>query len=621
MEKDTPINPLLQDLSPNDLRDIIRSRSEEIARYLSANLEPRGGGSEAAEELLPQEEEEEEEDGFFDDGPRLPPHALNEAGKFMIADSTTLTIPADHALQAPVDELLAPYTNKHLTEAATRTFGGDRQLSQSLRVLTRTRNPGQQHPLPLSAGQYFMSDIDASVFMAVLWPGMYASSLSVLSEVRKRLGSAWLCALIKRRTEDGGAPRFLDAGTGGAAAMAWKDVLGAELEVMREEGDDSGGGGAADAESDFAGRRTVLAASDALRHRASRLLDDTSFLPRLPDYVHVRHSQTEEDARDPPKRKEFDVIIASHELWALKEDYERKEHVQNLWSMLNPNGGVLILIEKGIQRGFEVIAGARKFILDDLLAPQCVMGREEAQAQKNHRAEEHDEGAPAGDIGMIIAPCTNHAKCPMYTAPGKSVGRKDYCSFKQRFHRPSYLSAILSHERGHNHEDVQFSYLAVQRGRDLRDATPNPTATTTTTGDVVGDIIQGDTATDLAFAGYENTDAQRRNLLRAADKYHTPPPPLTLAHASTHPLSLPRILWPPLKRSGHVALDVCTPAGKVERWTVAKSSGKVPYKAARKSEWGDLWALGAKTRTTRGLRLGEPERTAKSKKKKLKNST
>lgn len=590
-----PLSSLPEDISPSDIQATIRSRTEEVAQYLSADLVPRDEEGEAesedADDAVDARPAYMEEDAFFDDGPRLPRHELTQAGKFIIDDNTTLTIPSNHPLSEPVADLLAPYSNKHLCEAAWDTFG-DRKLSQSLRVLTKSRNPGQQHPLPLTAGQHFMSDIEASIFMAVLWPGMYASSLSVLSEIRKRLGSTWLRSLIKRSAEDGGPPRVLDAGTGGAAAMAWKDVLAAEMEVMREEGDDT-----VDVDG-FAGRRTVLAASDSLRHRSSRLLEDTSFVPRLPDYVHVRHAPTEEDARQPPKRKEFDVIIASHALWPFSEDYERKEYVQNLWSLLNPNGGVLILIEKGIQRGFEVIAGARQFILEDLLSAHCVM---------NQKAKPpNEDGTPAGEKGMIIAPCTNHAKCPMYTIRGKSVGREDYCSFKQRYHRPSYLSDILSDERGHNHEDVQFSYLAVQRGRNLRDENK--------------DIKQGDTATDLAFAGYENIDAQKHNLQRAAAKYNTPAP-MALAQESTHPLSLPRILWSPLKRSGHVSMDVCTPAGKIERWTVAKSSGKVPYKAARKSDWGDLWALGAKGRVERSLRLGESERLAKIKKKKLKNTT
>lgn len=53
--------------------------------------------------------------------------------------------------------------------------------------------------------------------------------------------------------------------------------------------------------------------------------------------------------------------------------------------------------------------------------------------------------------------------------------------------------------------------------------------------------------------------------------------------------SWPRLVRPPLKRHGHVILDVCAPSGSLERFTVSKSHGRQVYYDARKSEWGDLW--------------------------------
>ena len=60
-----------------------------------------------------------------------------------------------------------------------------------------------------------------------------------------------------------------------------------------------------------------------------------------------------------------------------------------------------------------------------------------------------------------------------------------------------------------------------------------------------------------------------------------------------------------MKRRGHVIFDLCTPAGNIERWTVPRSYSRQAYRDARKSNWGDLWALGAKTRIPRNLKLGE----------------
>lgn len=170
---------------------------------------------------------------------------------------------------------------------------------------------------------------------------------------------------------------------------------------------------------------------------------------------------------------------------------------------------------------------------------------------------------------MIIAPCTNHSTCPMHNPAGPTKGRRDYCHFEQRYIRPPFLQRIMG-AKDRNHEDVKFSYLAVQRGVDLRQERG---------------IRQGAEATDAAFEGYEHLEESETS--------------------SFEPLSLPRAVYPPLKRRGHVIFDLCTPAGKIERWTVPRSFSRQAYRDARKSNWGDLWALGAKTRIPRKLNLGD----------------
>jgi len=53
--------------------------------------------------------------------------------------------------------------------------------------------------------------------------------------------------------------------------------------------------------------------------------------------------------------------------------------------------------------------------------------------------------------------------------------------------------------------------------------------------------------------------------------------------------SWPRIIRQPLRRSKHVMLDLCTPEGKIVRETIPKSRGKMVYKDAKSSFWGNLW--------------------------------
>jgi ribosomal protein RSM22 (predicted rRNA methylase) len=322
------------------------------------------------------------------------------------------------------------------------------------------------------------------------------------------------------------------------------------------------------------------------------MLENTTFLPRLPDYLHARETPTLDDKRA-PRRKQFDLIIAPHALLGIEEDYLRKEYVENLWALLNPNGGVLILIEKGHQKGFEAIGGAREMLLKRKISSPGSTEYDELTESSSENIKVQKEP------GMIIAPCTNHDRCPMYHVDGQSKGRKDYCHFEQRYIRPPFLQRILG-AKDRNHEDLKFSYLAVQRGVDLRQT---------------DNIPQGVDATEAAFEGYEfaNEASEESTSERAESTVAEPSPPQP--KQNVHTLSLPRLIYTPMKRRGHVIFDLCTPSGKIERWTVPRSYSRQAYKDARKARWGDLWALGAKTRIPRNLKLGDKH--GESKKEKL----
>lgn len=56
-----------------------------------------------------------------------------------------------------------------------------------------------------------------------------------------------------------------------------------------------------------------------------------------------------------------------------------------------------------------------------------------------------------------------------------------------------------------------------------------------------------------------------------------------------------RIVQPPMKRGGHVYLDLCSSVGsdvsegKLQRLVAVRSGIRALYLHARKSRWGDLW--------------------------------
>lgn len=560
--------------------------AQEKAREQKELAEEQEEGLEEEEEV--EEEVEEEEDRGRDaqylewypgvEGPRL--HKYSVEGQFRTSPSTLFLPKVDFV--DPITQLLKRADITHVRAAAEKGFGG-RGLPDSPSTTSSRKHP--QKGLGIEASHHRMSEIEADAFIATALPGIYASATSTLVEVRKRLGADWIRGLLKRQDGDGAGPRVLDAGAGGAGLSAWQSMVQAEWDLMREE--DEG------LEDMPPGKKTVIVGSDSLRHRLSRFLENTQFLPRLPHYVHsVDNNEKQLDASEvPQKRKVYDVIIATHLLMPMEKEWRRREALDNLWSLLSPEGGVLIVLEKGHPRGFEAVAEVRQRLLDEFIIPPTLEPAPEEIEQNREREREP---------GMIVAPCTNHSKCPMYLTRGISGGRKDFCHFSQRFIRPPFLQQVLRAAH-RNHEDIDFSFIAVRRGMpssaststsasapdhsELSDWQP-PTERGAQSSDVINpiSILQGEPATTAAFSGYESV---------SPDSASRP-----------HPLSLPRNILPPLKRKGHVTLDLCTPSGTIERWTIPRSFSKQAYHDARKAQWGDLWALGAKTRIHRSVRLG-----------------
>ena len=477
-------------------------------------------------------------------------HPYTETGKFGTTPRTIL-LPMEGIVQ-PITELLKRTNVKHVRMAAENCLGGP-GLPHSPATRRSKHGMYPQLPVGLNPSNREMGEIDADAFISTVFPFNYATSISTLTEVRKRMGSGWIRSLLD--AHDGQGPRILDYGSGGAGAAAWEDVLQAEWDVMREKGEVKG------PNPDPHGRKTVVVGSDTLRYRISRFLNNTTFLPRIPDYVHSHNiSNHSIDSKAPGHgKKSYDLIIASNVFMRYspavnsKDSHRRGFILDNLWSLLNSSSGILLVIEKGHPRGFEEVADVRRRLLENFICP----GNDHS---KNFPEVSTNDGNR--EPGRIIAPCTNHTHCPMYLNRGVTEGRHDFCHFKQRFIRPHFLQRVLE-AKHHNHEDVQYSYLAVQRGVISSDGGPS-----------------GREATERAFKGY-------------ADSKEPP-----------HAAALPRNIMQPLKRTGHVIFDLCTPEGKLERWTLPRSFNKQAYHDARKAKWGDLWALGAKTRVNRTPRLG-----------------
>ncbi|KAG0138539.1 mitochondrial small ribosomal subunit Rsm22-domain-containing protein [Tuber indicum] len=508
-------------------------------------------------------------------------HPLTSAGRF---ESSQIRLPP--SVRDGTESVIADVAASHLAESAHKTLGGPHlQFSP---VYSRKRS---KHTLtiPLNPMNSRMSGMDADVFLTAVMPGLYAQCLSSLTELRKRLGGDWVLG------GDGepGVRNVLDVGGGGAGVLAWRSVIEVEEELRKdrlsgrtEKPPHGPDGGALPAGGERSGMRAVVVAGSIdLRGKVSRLLDDTLFIPRMPNiyFENLNHTPgglAEKNKAQP--RKLYDLIIATNNLLPIVKSFYRRQAIEQLWSHLNPNGGVLLMIERGTPMGFEAIAYARSIILGDYI--KDVGGAFQSLPATNApgSASPPIEKGP----GAIIAPCTNHEQCPMFVSgPTDGTQRKDYCRFSQRYERPGYLQELME-ESSKNHEDLEYSYVAFRRGVDHRTDTKNKISPT------IDDF------------GIIPVDGEPHMPVQS---------PYTVSQLRNHCLALPRIILPPIKRDGHVILDVCTPTGFIERWVVPKSAGKLEFRDARKSGWGDLWALGAKSRTRRNIKIGGGNKRFKSK--------
>ncbi|RCI12558.1 hypothetical protein L249_0835 [Ophiocordyceps polyrhachis-furcata BCC 54312] len=484
-----------------------------------------------------------------------------------------LTIPPKD-LDGPVRQLLSRTHIDHVKKAADLIYR-DKSFANSPATIPGSKSSPMEG-VALPPDQRSMSSIEADAFLAVFMPPAYASILRILSEVRKRIGTEWLQSRLKQGAR--GQLSILDAGAGGAALVAWDQIVKAEWGVLKEKGKVRRG------DEPPPSKKAAIVGSSRLRERVVTFLPDATLLTRLPDYLHSGQTKGEhlEAGDQQQQQKQYDIVVASHLF--LKEDagHRRQTLLNKLWTLVSSNGGILVILEKGHPRGFEAMAHARDVILNQFLLPQSGFPLMDVRNGVNDDevmyGSTDDAKTPMGgerEPGYVIAPCSNQGTCPMYEASGLGQGRKDYCHFDQKFLAPPYYRSVTAVKgSGNNQGRVEFSYVAIRRGVDR------------------GKKLGGLQETRNAFDGYFDTEGG--------------PPDMQM---------LPRQINRPLKKKHHVIMDMCTPEGKLERWTVPKSYDPLTYHDARKSRWGDLWALGAKTRIRRRVRDGEIETTKKMREK------
>lgn len=163
---------------------------------------------------------------------------------------------------------------------------------------------------------------------------------------------------------------------------------------------------------------------------------------------------------------------------------------------------------------------------------------------------------------LTLEQCPHDGACPLYQ-PGAS---KLVCSFSQRLQRPEFVRKTK--HSGTGHENTDYSYVVIRRG-------PRPAPATTKVGRV-GDVARRDIAKQVdASVTHLSIDGEHR-ASPVADGSQDVAEEEVLDHEETalttsdvyaalrqEAYGWPRLVFPPLKRSGHIIIDGCTAEGEL----------------------------------------------------------
>ncbi|KAG2223733.1 hypothetical protein INT45_003457 [Circinella minor] len=163
----------------------------------------------------------------------------------------------------------------------------------------------------------------------------------------------------------------------------------------------------------------------------------------------------------------------------------------------------------------------------------------------------------------VVAPCPHDKPCPLLYSPEAKPDTL-WCHYSQRVQRPPFL--MKTKHSKFNSEDSKYAYVVLRRGPRPKTESSHAAVVDDTTVTIENDFSK------IAY-------------------------------------TWPRLIQPPLKKHGHVVMDVCANQGEIQRMVIPKSQGKTPYRDARKAAWGDLFPHPSKnkvvTRVSKGVNMDD----------------
>ncbi|WVR04628.1 3-methyl-2-oxobutanoate hydroxymethyltransferase [Kwoniella sp. DSM 27419] len=415
-------------------------------------------------------------------------------------------------------------------------------------------------------------------------PGEYGVVRNIMQEMRTRLGNDWLDraadqAQAARRGEDKQedtpevgemAPVHVVEFTAGLGAGMWAtaDSIGA----------------LSSSTSASLERRHKIQLVHSSRHGLDLAKKVAEGIPGRA--VEVMYNRKYVPAETPA------VVMSTFLLSTLPTQPSQHAHLQHLLSL---DSQYIILADYRTPTGWAAISRARQYLLD--------------------------QATPETPL-HIVAPCPHDGICPL-------ASTRSTCSFSQRIQRPVFTRRTKHSSRGE--EDTGYCYVVLARGE-------RPVVSTTAEESLSG--LPTSSLGRVGGVGKEEAEKARlkrdgRSVLREVEGHEGVLEMVSLPEGEEGPAEVdtsnssegsraqmwtdmreeayvwPRLVAPPMKRSGHVTMDACCPDGNIQRLTFSKSHSKQGYHDARKSTWGDLFPHVPKASPvvrTRGLkRLNKPE--------------
>ncbi|KAI6153974.1 mitochondrial small ribosomal subunit Rsm22-domain-containing protein [Pisolithus tinctorius] len=433
---------------------------------------------------------------------------------------------------------------------------------------------------------------DATAFSSVILPLHYSAIYAVFHHLKHRLGPTW------------NVQRVIDWGSGTGSGL-WAALNAFRKDPTFEEAGSLVSNSSITSYVGIDKREGLVGIGKQLLQRAgSGSLSVT--------WRKAFHESDRVDRADGQNT----VALSAFMLSSLPSQLSKKQMVKDMWES---GAHTIILVDFNTKAGFENIAEARQLLLD--------LGCKDLQDPRSQHLSFRGS--------HVVAPCPHDRPCPLYQ-PGAS---RLTCGFSQRLQSPSFLRRTKHVKEGY--EDIGYSYIVVQRGarpdivaepvgrvgavgkeamerahtarlRELKRADERQhTAQSASTVDVETENqklqVQSGTLpmgpnTAAPVSGQANVaDADAIDAATTTSFPHgdedLPPNPVRAQISTADPEETlrreayrwPRLVFPPLKKSGHIIIDACTAEGKIMRLTIPRSQGKQAFYDARKSSWGDLF--------------------------------